>query len=123
MIASNLAEEDFARAYMERELRRFKNSLLHDPVERVAKDPLRKLSADDRLIQALELVRNAGLDPYPILLGINAALEYAASGHVELNEKRANPSQPREILQTISGLRDDPLIQDILSKSAIEFLA
>lgn len=123
VIASYLADEDFARAYMERELRRFKNSLLHDPIERVAKDPLRKLSADDRLIQALELVRNAGFDPHPILLGINAALKYSASGHIGLNEEQADPSQPEQILRTISGLRDAPLIHDILAVSADEFLA
>ncbi len=119
VIASNLAEEDFARAYMEREIRRFKNTFLHDPVERVAKDPLRKLSANDRLIQALELVRNAKLDPYPILLGISAALRYAASDRAELNGEPVNPSQPREILRTVSGLRDDLLIRDILAISAI----
>jgi mannitol-1-phosphate/altronate dehydrogenase len=108
---------------MERELRRFKNPLLHDPIARVAKDPLRKLSADDRLVQALKLVHNTGLDPYPLLLCINAALEGAASGHVGLNEERADPLWRRQILETVSGLRDDQLIHDILTVAGGEVVA
>ena len=65
-----------ANNYMERELRRFKNSLLHDPISRVARDPLRKLAPEDRLIQALNLVNKSNLEIRNICIGIKAALKY-----------------------------------------------
>ena len=40
---------------MNKELKRFENKLLFDPISRVAREPLRKLRSDNRIILALRL--------------------------------------------------------------------
>jgi mannitol-1-phosphate 5-dehydrogenase len=74
IIVRRLADRASATAYMERELRRFRNAFLHDPIRRVARDPLRKLGADDRLMQGLRLVLAARQDSGPMITGIAAGL-------------------------------------------------
>lgn len=53
-------------------LYRFSNRLLGDTIERVGKDPVRKLSEKDRLIGAAELCLKRGVFPVYISLGIAA---------------------------------------------------
>ena len=62
LIDQKMVDKNDAKNYMERELRRFRNDLLHDPISRVARDPLRKLAPEDRLIQALNLVNKSNLE-------------------------------------------------------------
>ncbi len=57
-------------------LRRFGNTALRDTVARVAKDPLRKLGPQDRLIGAAKLALEYGIKPEYLSLGIAAALRY-----------------------------------------------
>jgi mannitol-1-phosphate 5-dehydrogenase len=51
---------------------RFSNKLLGDTVERVGKDPVRKLSSNDRLAGAAELCLSKGIKPVFISIGIAA---------------------------------------------------
>jgi mannitol-1-phosphate 5-dehydrogenase len=56
-------------------MRRFEDAELADPVERVARDPLRKLRPNDRLVGAAKLVRATdGHVPLHFALGIAGAL-------------------------------------------------
>jgi mannitol-1-phosphate 5-dehydrogenase len=55
---------------------RFGNPLLRDAIVRVAKDPMRKLSHDDRIIGAAELCRSQGITPHHIATICAAALCY-----------------------------------------------
>jgi mannitol-1-phosphate 5-dehydrogenase len=58
-------------------IRRFEDAELADPVDRVARDPIRKLQAQDRLVGAAQLVRGMlGHVPCHFALGIAAALLY-----------------------------------------------
>lgn len=57
-------------------LRRFRNPLLGDTVVRVAREPLRKLRPEDRLIGALSLCLDHGVEPRHVLVVILAALRY-----------------------------------------------
>jgi mannitol-1-phosphate 5-dehydrogenase len=58
-------------------MRRFEDDELADPVERVARDPLRKLQPNDRLVGAAKLVRaTLGHVPHHFALGIAGALLY-----------------------------------------------
>jgi mannitol-1-phosphate 5-dehydrogenase len=58
-------------------MRRFEDAELADPVERVARDPLRKLRPNDRLVGAAKLVRaTVGRVPRHFALGIAGALLY-----------------------------------------------
>ncbi len=55
---------------------RFSNPLLKDGITRVARDPIRKLSRDDRIVGAAELCRSHGVAPDHIATICAAALRY-----------------------------------------------
>ena len=63
-------------AHIDDLLHRFGNVALADTVERVARDPLRKLKANDRLIGAALYCMAQGIDPKNVAKGIATALEY-----------------------------------------------
>lgn len=69
-------DREFASWYGNKELSRFSNELLFDPISRVAREPFRKLGLHDRLIGASQLSLSAGKIPENILLGIMAAFLY-----------------------------------------------
>ena len=62
--------------YIDKIISRFKNPYLKDDVTRVGREPLRKLSASDRLINPTLTAQNAGVETPDLLLGIGAALHY-----------------------------------------------
>jgi mannitol-1-phosphate 5-dehydrogenase len=64
-------------------LRRFGNRRLGDTLERVCKDPRRKLAPDDRLVGALNLCRRHQVDFSGIALGVAAAAVFLS--HHEAN--------------------------------------
>lgn len=70
-------DQRFMESYAEKELRRFSNTLLFDPISRVAREPLRKLQNTGRLIGALRMMLAAGIRPAHLMLGITGALLYA----------------------------------------------
>jgi mannitol-1-phosphate 5-dehydrogenase len=55
---------------------RYGNRALADPLERVARDPIRKLAGDDRLVGAARLALDAGVEPLAIGEAILAACRY-----------------------------------------------
>jgi mannitol-1-phosphate 5-dehydrogenase len=55
---------------------RFGNPLLRDAIARVARDPIRKLGRNDRIIAAAELCRSQGVRPDHIAAVCAAALRY-----------------------------------------------
>jgi len=70
------ADEGAIAAFAEDLLERYRNRRLGDTIERVAKDPLRKLQPSDRLIGAVNRCKAQGKDYRSILLGVAAALSY-----------------------------------------------
>ncbi|HHV99296.1 MAG TPA: mannitol dehydrogenase [Clostridiaceae bacterium] len=56
---------------------RFSNRLLGDTVDRVGRDPVRKLAANDRLIGAANLCLKHGICPVYVSIGIAAAFMFA----------------------------------------------
>lgn len=65
---------DFLDWYAEKELQRFRCRLLCDPISRVAREPLRKLELEGRLIGAAQMCLTLGVLPQNILKGIVGAL-------------------------------------------------
>lgn len=65
------------RAFEDDLLHRFRNRALGDTVERVGRDPERKLRRDDRLVGAALLCHDHGIDPAHALTAIAAALRAA----------------------------------------------
>ncbi len=62
--------------YIDKIINRFKNPYLQDDVARVGREPLRKLSADDRLTSPLLTAMSFGLPVDKLIAGIGAALRY-----------------------------------------------
>lgn len=69
-------DHHFIESYAIKEVRRFSNPLLFDPVSRVAREPLRKLHPSGRLMGALRLLLSTGVTPTYLMAGIAAALNY-----------------------------------------------
>src|SRR3989339_516415 len=117
VIISKLADEKFARYYRDKELKRFRNKLLFDPIFRVARAPIRKLSSDNRLILGLRICTFYKIDPYNIACGIKAALNYHNEDDSEakyIQNLRRDVSDA-QVLKEISGIEiDDPLSRYIL---------
>lgn len=62
------------RAYATDLLARMTNPYLHDTIERAARDPLRKLAWDDRLVGTMRVCLRAGVEPQRYALGLAAGL-------------------------------------------------
>jgi mannitol-1-phosphate/altronate dehydrogenase len=73
---AGLVRPVLAASYAEKELRRFRNPRLFDPIARVAREPLRKLGRGERLTGAAQLALYAGVRPVHLARGIQAALDY-----------------------------------------------
>ncbi len=99
-------DHSFLDWYAEKELKRFSNRLLCDPVARVAREPLRKLGLSGRLIGAAQICISLGFIPKNILIGIVSAIlfENAKDSDSHLIFVRKNLSQDL-LLQYILGLR------------------
>jgi mannitol-1-phosphate 5-dehydrogenase len=76
----------FMENYAKKEVRRFSNELLFDPINRVARDPLRKLQPGGRLLGALRLLLSAGINPTYLMVGLAAALNYLNKGDSDYNQ-------------------------------------
>ncbi|RLM23471.1 mannitol-1-phosphate 5-dehydrogenase [Brenneria alni] len=96
-------------AYINKILSRFENPYLHDDVERVGRQPLRKLSAGDRLIKPLLGTLEYQLPHDNLIIGIAAALHYRSEQDPQAQELAALLQNlgPQAALAQISGLDAD----------------
>lgn len=62
--------------YIDKIIGRFRNPYLKDELTRVCRQPLRKLSAEDRLVKPMLTARKYGVPVDALLTGIGAALHY-----------------------------------------------
>ncbi|EJB8452962.1 TPA: mannitol-1-phosphate 5-dehydrogenase [Vibrio parahaemolyticus] len=69
-------DRDMHNAYIEKILGRFANPYLVDEVDRVGRQPIRKLGANDRLVKPLLGTIEYGTENQTLLKGIAAALKY-----------------------------------------------
>ena len=118
---------NFLEWYAQKEINRFKNTLLFDPISRVAREPLRKLEINGRLIGAAQLCLYNGVFPNNILKGIVSAFMFEnhqdADNHIELLQ---NSMSPEHFNQYILGLRTgeplDLLLKDKLNQIRNEII-
>ncbi len=96
-------------AYINKILSRFENPYLHDDVERVGRQPLRKLSAGDRLIKPLLGTLEYQLPHDSLVTGIAAAMSYRSEQDPQAQELVTLLAQlgPKAALAQISGLPAD----------------
>lgn len=97
----------FLTFYQEKELARFRNRLLFDPIARVAREPFRKLEPKDRLLGAAQLCLAAGVIPVNILTGIMAAFYFDSIDDPDAHIRYLRRSMsPEEFLRTIFKLHE-----------------
>lgn len=101
--------------YIEKIIGRFKNPYLQDEVTRVGREPLRKLSATDRLVKPMMTALEYGLPVDKLILGIGAALRYD-------NPEDEQSLQLRELIaekgvidafKEISGVEDKIILEQV----------
>jgi mannitol-1-phosphate 5-dehydrogenase len=87
-------EPGFA-AYADDLLERMTNPYLLDSVERIIRDPVRKLGWSDRLFGTMRVALEQGIEPRLMALGAAAAISFALES--------ASPMTPREYLLSLWG--------------------
>lgn len=81
---------------------RFANRVLGDTVARLARDPLRKLAPDDRLVGAARLAERYGIQPEGLAWGIAGALGYS-----DPDDPHAAMLQARILVEGVARVLDD----------------
>ena len=102
--------------YIDKIIGRFRNPYLKDDVTRVGREPLRKLSASDRLIKPMLTAKEAGVATPNLLLGIGAALHYSNAEDqqsLELQQKIADLGLEGAIKE-VTGITDEKLVAEIV---------
>ena len=106
-------DRDAHFAYIDKIIGRFRNPYLCDDVTRVGREPLRKLSAGDRLVKPILTSRRYGIATPDLLLGVGAALHYDNPEDVQSVEMRRLVIKEgvKAALARIASLPDtDPLL-------------
>ena len=104
-------------AYIEKILKRFANPFLVDDVDRVGREPLRKLSYNDRLIKPLRGTLEYGLPNQHLINAIAAALAYRNEQDLQALEL-AKPLAENGVAQTVrkyTELQDEAVIERIIT--------
>lgn len=96
-------------AYIQKILGRFENPYLKDDVDRVGRQPLRKLSAGDRLIKPTIGTLEYNLPHANLVTGIAAALHYRSDQDPQAQElvELLNSKGVKATLAQISGLEEE----------------
>lgn len=106
---------DFLDWYASKELSRFSNRLLCDPVGRVAREPLRKLDPRGRLLGAAQICLSHGCVPTNVLMGIAAALLFDSEGdadhHMAFMRRAIGPTA---FLSHVLGLKEGDALEVVL---------
>lgn len=109
-------DHDAHFAYIEKILKRFSNPYLKDDVDRVGREPLRKLAPNDRLILPMQTARWFNLPYDRILLAIGAALHFdnpADPQSVEMLEAIAAEGVAATVVRYTGLAADDPVVAEI----------
>lgn len=105
-------------AYRATALERFANTAIADPVTRVGRQPLRKLSRHERFIEPAVALAEAGIEPVGLLTAIGAALCFRVNDDgesLELAERLGADTAPH-IVESVMGVAPghplfDPLVR------------
>jgi len=106
------------QAYVDKILTRFANPYLPDTVDRVGRQPLRKLSRTERLIGPASQLAERGVRPQYLLATVEAALSFDVPEDPESVELMhlLKTSTAAEATEQITGLQPgDPLYGDVLA--------
>ncbi len=110
-------------AFTETSRRKLQDYAIVDFIERNARDPLRKLGKDDRLVGSARLVQEYGIRPEHLCTAIAAAIHYVSPGDefaVELERMRKEEGVDA-VLKKVCQLEPDGAL-GMLVKEKIEWL-
>jgi mannitol-1-phosphate 5-dehydrogenase len=118
LVAKHEFSAEAQQAYVDKILERFANPYLPDTVDRVGRQPLRKLSRSERLIGPAAELAERGVRPRHLLATVEAALSFDVPDDpesVELQRLLATLTAA-EAAERICGLTPaDPLHADVLA--------
>ena len=111
-------DEAVQASYRATALERFANAALADPVTRVGRQPLRKLSRHERFVEPAAALAEAGIEPVGLLAAMGAALRFRADDDPEslaLAERLDAESAP-QVVASVMGIEAghplfDPLVR------------
>jgi len=118
LVAKHDFSDEAQQAYVDKILQRFANPYLPDTVDRVGRQPLRKLSRHERLIGPAAELAERGVRPRHLLATVDAALSFDVPDDPESVElQRLLRTLPAaEATERICGLTPaDPLYADVLA--------
>ena len=121
LVAKHDFTADAQQAYVDKILQRFANPYLPDTVDRVGRQPLRKLSRSERLIGPAAELAERGIRPQHLLATVEAALSFDVPDDpqsVEL-QQLLRTLTAAEATERICGLTPaDPLYDDVVAVMA-----
>ena len=117
LVAKHGFDKEAHFKYIEKIISRFKNPYLKDDVTRVGREPLRKLSATDRLINPTLTAQKAGVETPNLLLGIGAALHYSNAEDaqsMQMQQRIAEVGLKAAVAEFASLEADAPILDAIV---------
>jgi mannitol-1-phosphate 5-dehydrogenase len=113
-------DQEEHKKYIQKILQRFSNAYIVDEVTRVARSPIRKLGANDRLVSpARQFLEVVGKEPEYLLKGIAAALMYDFQGDEEAVKVQQTIAEQgvEAAIQTFTNLKpESPLFKGIVEQ-------
>jgi len=118
LVAKHDFSDEAQQAYVDKILQRFANPYLPDTVDRVGRQPLRKLSRSERLIGPAAELAERGIRPRHLVATVEAALSFDVPDDPESVELQQllRTLTAEEATERITGLKPaDPLYADVLA--------
>src|SRR5690554_2530687 len=121
LVAKHGMDADAQQAYIEKILLRFANPHLPDTVDRVGRQPLRKLRRNERFISPAAALAELGHTPAALLNAIAAALQFDVpedEQSVELKQLLAGATTEEFVMQVCGVEAGHPLFEPLLATVA-----
>src|SRR5690606_19457114 len=93
-------------------LTRFKNPHVHDEIDRVGREPKRKLAVNDRLVGPCNMASKHGLSEDSLLKGVAAAFLYWV--YVEMDGEKSEEDVKKLVTETTEWKSDDGRIEKVM---------
>ena len=108
-------------SYVAKTMGRLQNPMIDDSVERVGRDPIRKLSRTERLIGPAAYLSEQGRIPSAILEAVSAALDFHSSedASVEQLQEKLQSLTADDFVESVCGIEHGhPLFQALVDLAA-----
>lgn len=108
-------------SYVAKTMGRLQNPMIDDSVERVGRDPIRKLSRTERLIGPAAYLSEQGRTPSAILEAVSAALDFHSSddASVEQLQEKLQSLPADDFVESVCGIEHGhPLFQALVDLAA-----